>query len=294
MIVDKVVLITGCGGSNGIGKSLSKAFYEYGFKVYSTSRNLESMNDLNLMGINTIRLDVKDKLSIESAVNEVIRNEGKIDILINNAGVSSFNTWIDMPDEELEDVMQTNFIGAVRTTKEVAKHMIKERTGLIINIGSVAGFLPMPASGLYCASKASLHSFNDSLRVELSPFSIKVMLVMPGPLNSDIVSKILPRFKDILSNPESPYHPIHKELLERPLTSIKNRVPVQGLTDSLMNKIFSNRIPNHFKYGPGSISLVFLSWLPTRLIDFIFSKKFGFSKLKSIIVKNDQNKKKDN
>ncbi|KAN0024264.1 hypothetical protein ACTFIV_008666 [Dictyostelium citrinum] len=281
MIVDKVVLITGCG--SGIGKSLSKAFYEYGFKVYSTSRNLESINDLSSMGINIVRLDVKDRFSIESAVDEVIKNEGKIDILINNAGISSFNTWIDMPDEELDDVMQTNFLGAVRTTKEVAKHMIKERTGLIINIGSVAGFLPMPVSGLYCASKASLHSFNDSLRVELSPFSIKVMLIMPGPLKSELINKTLPRFKEILSNPESPYHPIHKELLDRPLTSIKNQAPIQGLTDSI--------IPNHFKYGPGSIGLVILSWLPTRLIDFILSRKFGFSKLKSIIKKNDQSKK---
>ncbi|KAM9970102.1 hypothetical protein ACTFIR_001942 [Dictyostelium discoideum] len=292
MIVDKVVLITGCGG-NGIGKSLSKAFYEYGFKVYSSSRNLESMNELSSMGINTIRLDVKDKLSIESAVNQIIKNEGKIDILINNAGISSFNTWIDMPDEELEDVFQTNTLGLIRTTKEVAKHMIKERTGLIINIGSVAGFIPMPISGLYCASKAALHSFNESIRVELSPFSIKVMLVMPGPLKSEIVNKTLPKFKEIISNPESRYHPIYKELLDRPLTSIKNQAPIQGLTDSIMKKIFSNRIPNHMKFGPGSIGLVFLSWLPTRLIDFIFSRKFGFSKLKSII-KNDQTKNKDN
>ncbi|KAK5579198.1 hypothetical protein RB653_008877 [Dictyostelium firmibasis] len=290
MIVDKVVLITGCGG--GIGKSLTKAFYTYGFRVYASSRSLDSINDLKEIGINTLRMDVKDRLSIERAVNEVIEKEGKIDILINNAGVSSFNTWIDIPDEELEDVIQTNFLGAVRTTKEVAKHMIKERTGLIINIGSVAGFLPMPISGLYCASKASLHSFNDSLRVELSPFSIKVMLVMPGPIKTDIINKSLPNFKEILSNPESPYYPIHKELLDRPLTSIKNQVPVEGFTDSLMKSIFSSRIPNHFKYGPGSkFGLVFLSWLPTRLIDFIFSKKFGFSKLKSIIQKNGQNKK---
>ncbi|EGC36800.1 hypothetical protein DICPUDRAFT_91770 [Dictyostelium purpureum] len=292
MIVDKVVLITG--SSSGIGRCLTKAFFEYGFRVYASSRDVLSIKDFEDMGINTLQIDVKDSQSIKDAVNYIIEKEKKIDVLVNNSGVCYYGPAVELPDSELDEMFQTNFFGTVKCTKEVAPHMIKEKLGLIVNVGSVAGYLPMPISSGYCSSKAALHSWSDSLRVELAPFNIKVLTVAPGPIKTDIVNKGLPGLEEIVSNPNSPYAPIFNEIMDRPRTSLKNQVPVQGLVDSIMKRIFSRNSSGVLRYGPGSTVLLLLSYLPSRLLDFIFSKKFGFNKLKSIVNKNNSNSNNNN
>lgn len=172
--ISRVVLITGV--SSGIGKTTAEYFAQMGDKVYGMSRRkIQDENIYSICG------DVTNDADVKRVVKEVIDIEGKIDVLVNNAGMG-ISGAIEMSSmESIEKQMNTNFMGAVRMTKEVLPYMRERGDGHIINITSPAGSIfPMPYQAFYASSKGALEMFTLSLRVEVKPFNIKVCTVMPG------------------------------------------------------------------------------------------------------------------
>ncbi|EFA75385.1 short-chain dehydrogenase/reductase family protein [Heterostelium album PN500] len=277
--MNKVVLITGA--ASGIGRDLSLTFHDYGFRVYATSRNIDNMGDLSEKGISVLQLDVSNLESINNAVNYIIDNEGKIDILINNAGLVYYGPCIELPIEDTRHLMEINFFGVVNVTMAVSKFMVEKRSGIIVNIGSISGVMTSPFTGVYCASKAALHAWSDALRMELDPFNVKVVTSIPGTIVSNIVDRAVPQLRQLLAH--SIYKPIEAEILGRP-TMIKSiQVSTRSFSEYLLQVIFRRRLPATFRYGPGTIFTMIMSALPTRFTDWLLKKKAGLAKLKQII-----------
>ena len=174
----RTVLVTGC--STGIGRAVAKELKARGHRPFATARKLESLADLEAEGIETLRLDVTDATSIRAAVGTVVERTGRVDVLVNNAGINAFGPIAELPLEELRAVLETNVVGLVAVLQAVFPAMAAKRAGRIINVGSVVGLLPTPFAAGYCASKAAVHSLSEVLRQEVKPFGIEVVIVQPG------------------------------------------------------------------------------------------------------------------
>ena len=181
---NKVVLITG--GSSGIGKSIGTFLTTKGCKVYGTARNPDSYPDFDAFDL--VRLDVKDVESVQSAVAEVIMKEGRLDVLINNAGVGITGPIEETPHEEILNVFDTNFHGPVHMMKAVLPQMRKQGGGTIINITSIAGYMGLPYRGFYSATKGALGLITEALRMEVKDFGVTVTNVAPGDFATNIAA----------------------------------------------------------------------------------------------------------
>ncbi|WP_395044175.1 SDR family oxidoreductase [Flavobacterium sp.] len=179
----KVVLITG--GSSGIGKSIGEFLYEKGFTVYGTSRNPEKIKNSVFP---LITLDVRDKLSIQNAVAEVIAKSGRVDVLINNAGVGITGPIEEIPTEEIKNNFETNLFGPIEVMKAILPQMRLQKSGLIINITSIAGYMGLPYRGIYSASKGALELITEALRMEVKSFGIHITNVAPGDFATNIAA----------------------------------------------------------------------------------------------------------
>lgn len=180
----KVVLITG--GSSGIGKSMGIYLSGKGYVVYGTSRNPERYK--NFSSFKLIRLDVADTASIEEAVDYVLEEEGRVDVLINNAGVGITGPLEEIPREEMLKNFSTNYFGPIEVTKTVLPLMRKQGKGLVINITSIAGYMGLPYRGVYSASKAALEMTTEAWRMELKQFNINMVNVAPGDFATNIAA----------------------------------------------------------------------------------------------------------
>lgn len=181
--MSKVVLITG--GSSGIGKSIGEFLHAKGFTVYGTSRNPERISD-SIFPL--VALDVRDKNSIQTAVNEVISKVGRLDIVINNAGVGITGPIEEIPTEEIKNNFETNLFGPIEVMKAVLPQMRQQQSGLIINITSIAAYMGLPYRGIYSASKGALELITEALRMEVKSFGIHITNVAPGDFATNIAA----------------------------------------------------------------------------------------------------------
>jgi NAD(P)-dependent dehydrogenase (short-subunit alcohol dehydrogenase family) len=181
--MNKVVLITG--GSSGIGKSIGEFLHHKGFIVYGTSRNPEQVSNSVFP---LLALDVRNIQSIQTAVNQVIATDGRLDILVNNAGVGITGPIEEIPTEEIKNNFETNFFGPIEVIKATLPQMRSQKSGLIINITSIAGYMGLPYRGIYSASKAALEIITESLSMEIKPFGIHITNVAPGDFATNIAS----------------------------------------------------------------------------------------------------------
>lgn len=179
----KVILITGA--SSGIGKATAEKFFKEGFIVYGAARKLEKMNDLKELGVNIISLNITDEQSIQNCVNQIINKEGKIDILVNNAGFGSYGSIEEVSMNDAKYQMEVNLFGAARITQLVLPKMIENKFGKILNISSIGGKVASAFGGWYHASKFALEALSDSLRNEVRPFGVDVIVVEPGGIKTE-------------------------------------------------------------------------------------------------------------
>lgn len=179
----KVVLITGA--SSGIGKAIAEKLATNSYIVYGTSRNpiKEIIN-----GVRFLTLNLNNSNSIKMAVKKIISKEGKIDILINNAGVGITGPIEETPTDAIRDHFQTNFFGVIEVIQAVLPHMHLQDKGSIINITSIAGYMGLPFRGYYSASKSALITMTEALRLELKLTPIKVFSIAPGDIATNIGS----------------------------------------------------------------------------------------------------------
>ncbi len=179
----KVVLITGA--SSGIGKAIAEYLLSRNYQVFGTSRNPSKGSQLKFP---LVPLDVTKKETIKSAVSQVISEAGRVDVLINNAGVGITGPIEETPDEEIKKAFDTNYFGPLNVIKAVLPEMRKNQGGLIINITSIAGYMGLPYRGIYSASKGALELTTEAFRMELKDFNIKMTNVAPGDFATNIAA----------------------------------------------------------------------------------------------------------
>ena len=174
----QVILITGA--SSGFGKITAQMLSERGHIVYGTSRKpSEDMNQVKMLVV-----DVTNSFSVCQAVERILLEQGRIDVLINNAGIGIGGALELATEEEVNIQMNTNFFGVVNTCKAVLSSMRKARKGKIINISSIGGVMGIPYQGFYSASKFAVEGYSEALALEVHPFHIKVCVVEPGDFNT--------------------------------------------------------------------------------------------------------------
>ena len=171
-----VVLITGV--SSGIGLATAKKFVARGSRVFGTVRNLQKAAPI--VGVELVEMDVRSDASVLAGVQTVISRAGRVDVLVNNAGVNMMGAVEETTPAEAAALFDTNVLGVLRVSQAVLPHMREQRQGRIINVSSVLGFLPGPYMGLYTASKHAVEGLSESLDREVRQFGIRVTLVQPS------------------------------------------------------------------------------------------------------------------
>ena len=180
---NKVILITGA--SSGIGYDAAETLAKQGHRVYAAARRLERMEPLKSLGVQVIRMDVTDEESMQEGVRKVIQSEGRIDVLVNNAGYGFFGAIETVPMEDARRQLEVNVFGLARLTQLVLPHMRKQGSGRIINTSSIAGKMVFYMGGWYNVTKYSVEAFSDALRMEMKPFGIDVVMIEPGAIKTD-------------------------------------------------------------------------------------------------------------
>jgi len=178
----KIILVTG--GSSGIGLATCRYLQHKGCTVYGTSR--KTRNGELMHGIPMIQLVVEDSNSIYNAVEWLIAKEGRIDVLVNNAGSGSAGAVEDTTTEEIQKLFNTNVFGQLECCRAVIPHMRKQNKGQIINMSSIGGEFGLPYRGVYSASKSAIDRFSETLRMELMRWNIAVSIVQPGDYKTNI------------------------------------------------------------------------------------------------------------
>src|SRR5215203_3665570 len=182
----QVWFITGC--STGFGRELAKYLLENGYRVVVTARNAEKVRDLveiNLPNAVSFNLDVTDKAQVQRVVSKAEEHFGKIDVLVNNAGFGYFGAIEESEEQEVRSMFETNFWGLANMTRAVLPKMRAQRSGTIVNISSIGGFVGFPGVGYYNAKKFAVNGFSEALQKEVSPLGIKVIVVQPSGFRTD-------------------------------------------------------------------------------------------------------------
>lgn len=266
--MSKVVLITG--GSSGIGKSIGEFLHHKGYIVYGTSRNPERI--VNSV-FPLITLDVRKPETIPAAVEKIIGTSGKLDVVINNAGVGITGPIEEIPTEEIKNNFETNFFGPIEVIKAVLPQMRSQQSGLIINITSIAGYMGLPYRGIYSASKGALELLTEALRMEVKSFGIHITNVAPGDFATNIASgrfhaplvknsvyeipygntlKMMDEHVDSGSNPNEMAEAIYK-IIQTPNPKIHYKVGVFMQKFSIIlkrilpDKVYEKILMNHYK-----------------------------------------------
>ena len=181
--MSKVVLITG--GSSGIGKSIGEFLHNKGYIVYGTSRNPDAV--LNSV-FPLVALDVRKVDTIQAAVAQIIAVTGRLDVVINNAGVGITGPLEEIPTSEIKNNFETNFFGPIEVIKAALPQMRQQKSGLIINVTSIAGYMGLPYRSVYSASKGALELITEALRMEVKSFGVEITNVAPGDFATNIAS----------------------------------------------------------------------------------------------------------
>jgi len=209
----KIAVVTG--SSSGIGLETSLYLAKNGFKTYATMRNLskaenikQRIDDENLP-VEILQLDVTDDTSVRNAINKIVEEEGRIDVLVNNAGYVLIGASEDLSSDEIKAVFDTNVFGVFRTTQAVLPTMRKQNRGRIITISSLSGFAGFPAISAYVSTKHAIEGFTESLRYEVSPFGINASVVEPGIIKTQAIERAITAKK---TKENSPYSDVVKTI----------------------------------------------------------------------------------
>jgi len=266
----RVVLITGC--STGIGRSLCLALSNKGFLVYASARNVEAIKDLSALGVRSVALDVCNEDSIKAAVKQVLQEAGRIDMLVNNAGLSQVGPALEIPLMEMRRLFETNVIGLLAVSQAVTAHMVSRRSGVVVNIGSIAGYFGLPWSGGYSASKAAVNRLTDSMRLELEPFNVKVVEVQPGAVISSIADTAGKEIERVKSGLWASYY---KGIVTRWRISQTTGMSTDSFAESVSHQLVFACPPRQIVLGPASsFSRFAKNWLPVWVVEWYLRRKF--------------------
>jgi len=216
--MDKVALVTG--SSSGIGFETSLALARNGYHTFATMRNLgkdekiKQIIEKEDLSIEILELDVDSEESVNRAIKTVSEKKGRIDVLVNNAGYGMWGTVEDVSIDEFKEQFETNFFSIIRLIQKVAPIMRKQNSGNIVNISSVAGRIGFPVSPAYISSKFALEGLSESLRFELMPFGINVIIIEPGVIKTNF-------FDSMKMSEKSQQDSTYKEITDKVISGVK-------------------------------------------------------------------------
>ncbi len=267
----QVILITGA--SSGIGMSTAKLLAEKGHIVYGAARRIDRMKELEAYGIKLIEMDVTKEDSMVAGLKKITDTEGKIDVLINNAGYGSYGSLEDVPISEARYQFEVNIFGLARLTQLVLPFMRAQHAGKIINISSIGGKFGEPHGAWYHATKFAVEGLSDSIRMELKQFGIDVVVIQPGAIKTewaDIARKNLLKTSDngaykVLANK-------HANMLARIYDGGMGSEPI--VIAKVISKAIEARDPKtRYAAGDGARPILFLrKILSDKLFDRLFLK----------------------
>ena len=265
--MSKVVLITG--GSSGIGKSIGEYLLEKGYTVIGTSRTPENYPDTRFL---LVALDVTKPESISACISEVLSQVNRVDVLINNAGAGIAGPLEEIPEEEIKRNFEVNLFGPIRVIKAVLPHMRLQKSGLIINITSIAGYMGLPYRGVYSASKGALELTTEAFRMELKPFNIHMANVAPGDFATNIAAG---RYHAPVHE-DSPYRVSYQHSLD----TMNDHVDIGGNpleVAKIISRIINTKYPKtHYKVGAfmQKFSIFLKRILPDKLYERLLMKHY--------------------
>jgi len=230
----KVAVVTGT--SSGIGLETSLALARSGFRTYATMRNLNKSENIKSVAtkenlpIHINQLDVTDDISIKNAVQAILSEVGRIDILVNNVGYALNGAFEDLTIDEIKAQFETNLFGVIRTTQAILPIMRKQQFGIIVNMSSGAGRLGYPGGSAYVSTKFAVEGLSESMAYELEPFGIKVVLVEPGVIRTNFANAMVVAKKS--QDPNSPY----SQLMQKIASSFEHMME-NGSSPDLVAKV---------------------------------------------------------
>lgn len=266
--MSKVAFITG--GTSGIGRAVCMYLSSKGITVYGSGRTVNNGDQLD--GFNLLQCDVTSDESVKSAIKYIIDKEGKIDLLVNNAGIGMAGSIEDSEIEEIRNIFNTNVAGTLRMCKAVLPHMRQQKSGLIINISSVGGLMGLPYRGIYSSSKSSVELISEAMSMEVMKFGVKVVLIEPGDFNTSINQnrKVSQKTKNSVYKEEFEY--IHN-VINAEVTNGQNPFKIGKLVYKIMHK---NNPRVRYNTGDFSskLALSLKRLLPTRLFERIIMNHY--------------------
>lgn len=251
----KTVVITGA--NRGIGLDTTLAFARAGYKVYATMRNPEGAENLKeiidneSLEVSMMKMDVNDDDSVIDCLNQIQDESGALDVIVNNAGIERHGAIEEMDLSVFKEVMETNYFGVIRCVKAVLPLMRENEKGCIINIASVAGHISSSPLAPYSSSKFALEAFSEALAQEVKPFNIRVGIVEPGIINTDMANDIQ------AAEPNSKY-PQAFRFGGMFRASLENPTSPTLVADTILNVVESGTWELRHPVGPDAIP--FLDW----------------------------------
>jgi NAD(P)-dependent dehydrogenase (short-subunit alcohol dehydrogenase family) len=259
----KVAIVTG--GSSGIGYATSLLLARSGYYTYASARNIDKSSNLQSIAeaerlpLKPIQLDVTDDSSVKAAVEKIVSEKERIDVLVNNAGYGLFGAFEDLSLDEIKAQFETNFFGVVRVTQHIlpimrAMHDRGVGDGIIVNVGSINGKIAFPVLSAYSATKFAIEGLSESIAYELEPFGIKVILIEPGPIRSNFMKgSLLPKRA---LDPKSPYSELVQKFYDKTNSQHDDAISPEEVAKIILQAI-SNDNPE-FRYVIGNYASTLL------------------------------------
>jgi len=257
---EKVALVTG--SSSGIGFETAVMLANAGFKTYASMRNLDKSKTIREVAnkenlpLHAVQLDVNDDGSVKDAVTKIVTAEQRLDVLVNNAGYGLFGSVEDTSIEEIKAQFETNFFGVVRVTQQVLPVMRKQKSGKIVNVSSVGGRIGLPVLSAYHSTKFALEGLSESIAFELEPFGIRVIIIEPGVIRTNIMNSSISAKKG--QDPNSPYFSLTQKLDNsfKTMMASPTSLPPQEVAKVILQAISSENPLLRYTVGDDADTLI--------------------------------------
>lgn len=279
MSATPVALVTGA--TSGFGLETARVLAENGYRVYATYRDAKKLGDLKELSrslpVQSLYMEVTRPASISKAVASIARREGRIDVLVNNAGFVMAGFLEDLSDQDLKEQFDTNVFGVLRVTRAVVPLMREQRSGKILNIGSISGRVVFPGIGAYAMSKFALRSLTEGLRQELRSFGIEVGEIAPGTFATQVVASA--RFGEKVLVGSSPYKAYREQTEGMVRKSFERAAPARRVAELILKAVKSSSMKPVAMAGTDAKVMAFLKKrLPDAWFEWSFTRIFSWSR----------------
>lgn len=255
----KVALVTG--SSSGMGFTTAVMLARAGIHTYASMRNLKKSKTITDLAnkenlpLQVIQLDVNDDKSVKDAIAKIVTERERIDVLVNNAGYGLFGSIEDVSIEEMKAQFETNFFGVMRVTQLVLPIMRKQKSGTIVNVSSVGGRISLPVLSAYNSTKFALEGLSESMSYELEPFGIKVVIIEPGVIRTNIMNSSI--FAKKAQDPKSPYFSLIQKVESNFKSMMENKSsPPEEVAKVILGALTSKNPQLRYTVGDDAATMI--------------------------------------